>query len=62
MNNRRKIVITAVALLSLAIAAMPAGGKGIAWLSVEFAHAIESVTEIRVFSLDRLDPTCPQCI
>ena len=62
MTKHSKIVITTIALLSLATAATPAGRRGTAWLGVELAHVIERVTEIRLFSLDRLDPTCPQCI
>jgi len=62
MTKRRKLAIATVALLTLAIAMTPAGQREVARASFMFAHATEKVTEMRVFSLDRLDPTCPQCI
>jgi hypothetical protein len=34
----------------------------LAWIYLQSADAITSVAHVRAIPLDRLDPTCPQCM
>jgi hypothetical protein len=69
-NRRKSIIGAAVFTLALAIVATPIGRSGAASVLVDFVEITERVARFpcwlvdhsRRFSLDRLDPTCPQCI
>ena len=66
----RFIVGSAVLGLAFAIAATPTGRNAAVSALVNLADITEKVLRLpcwivdqsRCFSLDRLDPTCPQCI
>jgi hypothetical protein len=69
--NCRKFSLEArVSLLALAVVVISVGRRGAISVFAEFIHIGETVTELpcriatgfRNLSLDRLDPTCPQCI
>jgi hypothetical protein len=69
-NRRRFIVGAAVFTLTLAVVATPTGRSVTVSALVNFVEIAERVARFpcsladrsRCFSLDRLDPTCPQCI
>ncbi len=69
-NRRRFIIGAAVFTLALAIVAMPAGRGAAVNATSELIETTERIMRFpcwfvdhsRCFSLDRLDPTCPQCI
>jgi hypothetical protein len=48
-------------LLAVAVVATPAGRNGLAWIYLQSTQAIEHSFHLP-FPLDRLDPTCPQCM
>ena len=71
ITTRRNCMIGAgVFILAFAVAISPLGRKDAVRAFVEFVQIAETVTElsgkvitdIENFSLDRVDPTCPQCI
>jgi hypothetical protein len=71
ITTRRKFIIGAgVFMLAFAVVINPVGRRDAARAFAEFVQIAETVTElpgeiisdIENFSLDRLDPTCPQCI
>jgi hypothetical protein len=71
ITTRRKFIIGAgVFALAFALVINPVGRRDAVRVFVEFVQIAETVTElpgkiisdIENFSLDRLDPTCPQCI
>jgi len=49
------------ALLAVALVACPAGRNALAWVYLQSTLAIEHSLHLP-FPLDRLDPTCPECI
>jgi hypothetical protein len=49
------------ALLAIAVVATPTGRKALAWVYLQSTQAIEHSLHLP-FPLDRLDPTCPQCM
>jgi hypothetical protein len=70
-TTRRKFISGAAALvLTLAIVATPTGRGMVASALLEFVEIDEKVARLpcwivdnsRCLSLDRLDPTCPQCM
>jgi hypothetical protein len=54
--------ITAAILLALLLVGTTAGRNTLAWIYLRTTHAIANATHIHGFPLDRLDPTCPQCM
>jgi hypothetical protein len=63
------ILSVAASILALALLLSPVGRSSVASTLDWFIPTVDAVTEfpckivtdIRHFSLDRLDPTCPQC-
>lgn len=63
------ILSVAASILAFALLFSPVGRSSVASTLDWFAQTVDAVTEfpckivtnIRHFSLDRLDPTCPQC-
>jgi hypothetical protein len=49
------------ALLAIALIATETGRNALAWVYLQSTQAIEHSVHFP-FPLDRLDPTCPQCI
>jgi hypothetical protein len=49
------------ALLAIAVVAPPTGRNALAWVYLQSSQAIEHSVHLP-FPLDRLDPTCPQCM
>ena len=62
MTTYHKLAILIAALLAITIAAFPASRNAIAWTCIECAQTVARMSHIRMVYLDRLDPTCPQCI
>jgi hypothetical protein len=71
ITNRRKLIAwAAVVVLMLAAGRTPTGQHIVVGALIEFVEITERFMQIpcwlmdhtRCFSLDRLDPTCPQCI
>jgi hypothetical protein len=52
---------TLAALLAIAVVATPTGRNALAWVYLQSTQAIEHSVHLP-FPLDRLDPTCPQCM
>jgi hypothetical protein len=48
-------------VLALALVATPTGRNTLAWIYLQSTEAIERSVHLS-FPLDRLDPTCPQCM
>jgi hypothetical protein len=70
MNRRRLFVNAALVALALLVLAMPATQNVLACALNEFAEITERALHFpctplghgKCFTLDRLDPTCPQCL
>jgi hypothetical protein len=70
MNRRRLFVNAALVALALLVLAMPATQNVLACTLNEFAEITERALHFpctlldhgKCFTLDRLDPTCPQCM
>jgi len=60
--RHRLLITTLIALLAATLAATPKGTSLLAWVDGEYRSVIEKAVHVRSFSLDRLDPTCPQCM
>ena len=68
-RRNRLIVSVSASMLALALLVSPVGHSSVAKTLDCFVQAVNAVTEfpckivtdIRHFSPDRLDPTCPQC-
>jgi hypothetical protein len=59
---RAEALGTAVAaVLALALVATSTGRNTLAWIYLQSHEAIEHIIHLP-FPLDRLDPTCPQCM
>jgi hypothetical protein len=59
---RAEALGTAVAVvLALALVATSTGRNALAWIYLRSTKAIERSVHLP-FPLDRLDPTCPQCM
>ena len=54
--------IIAAVLLALLLVGTDTGRNALAWIYLQSTDAITSATHIHAFPLDRLDPTCPQCM
>ncbi len=54
--------IIAAVLLALLLVGTDTGRNALAWIYLQSTDAITSPTHIHAFPLDRLDPTCPQCM
>jgi hypothetical protein len=52
----------AVILLILTLLASEMGRHVFSWVYLQSAHALEHAAPFQRFPLDRLDPTCPQCM
>ena len=68
-RRNRLILSVSASLLALTLLVSPVGRNSVASTLDCFIQTVDAVTEfpckivthIRHFSLDRLDPTCPQC-
>jgi hypothetical protein len=54
--------IIAAILLALLLIGTASGRYALAWIYLQSTEAVTNATHIHTFSLDRLDPTCPQCM
>ena len=54
--------IIAAVVLALLLVGTATGRDALAWIYLQSTDAITSATHIHAFPLDRLDPTCPQCM
>ena len=54
--------IIAGILLALLLIGTVTGRSTLAWIYLQSTEAVTNATHIHGFSLDRLDPTCPQCM
>ncbi len=54
--------IIAAMLLALLLVGTATGRNTLAWIYLQSTEAITNATHIHTFPLDRLDPTCPQCM
>jgi hypothetical protein len=54
--------ITAAIVLALLLIGTTTGRETLAWLYLTATDAIANATHVHGFPLDRLDPTCPQCM
>jgi hypothetical protein len=54
--------ITAIIAFVLVLLGTANGRNVLAWIYLQSTKAITNAAHIHAFSLDRLDPTCPQCI
>ncbi len=54
--------ITAAVVLAFVLLGTDTGRDMVAWVYLQSTDAIAKATHIHAFSLDRLDPTCPQCM
>jgi hypothetical protein len=60
--HRQALAATAAAALVFALLGTEPGRHTLAWIYLQSAEALTHATHIRAFSLDRFDPTCPQCM
>ncbi len=54
--------ITAAIVLALLVIGTTTGRETLAWIYLTATDAIANATHVHGFPLDRLDPTCPQCM
>lgn len=54
--------VIAAILLALLLVGTETGRNALAWVYLQSTDAISCATHIHEFPLDRLDPTCPQCM
>ena len=54
--------ITAAIVLALLLIGTTAGRETLGWSYLTGRVAIANATHVHGFPLDRLDPTCPQCM
>jgi hypothetical protein len=54
--------ITAAIVLTLLLVGTTTGRESLAWIYLTATDAIANATHVHGFPLDRLDPTCPQCM
>ena len=54
--------ITATIVLALLLIGTTTGRETLAWIYLTATDAIANATHVHGFPLDRLDPTCPQCM
>jgi hypothetical protein len=49
-------------VLALLLIGTTTGRETLAWIYLTATDAIANATHVHGFPLDRLDPTCPQCM
>lgn len=54
--------VIAAILLSLLLIGTDTGRNALAWMYFESTDAIANAAQAHAFPLDRLGPTCPQCM
>ena len=54
--------IIAAIVLALLFLGTSTGRNALAWVYLTATDAVVNATHIHGFPLDRLDPTCPQCM
>jgi len=54
-------IIAAVTVV-LVLLGTPAGRDALTWAYLQSTEATTNTTHIHAISLDRFDPTCPQCM
>ena len=54
--------ITSAIVLTLLLIGTTTGRESLAWIYLTATDAIANATHLHGFPLDRLDPTCPQCM
>lgn len=54
--------IIAAVVLALLLIGTSTGRNALAWIYLTATDAVVHATHIHGFPLDRLDPTCPQCM
>ncbi len=54
--------IVAAVLLALLLVGTDTGRNALAWIYLQSTGAITNAAHFHTFPLDRLDPTCPQCM
>ena len=62
MTIYHKLATVLTALLAITIASFPAARSGVVWACSQSVQTVERITHLRSISLDRFDPTCPQCM
>ena len=62
MTMYHKLTTVLMALLAITIASFPEARSGVVWACTQSIQTVERMNHLRSFSLDRLDPTCPQCM
>jgi NADH:ubiquinone oxidoreductase subunit K len=54
--------IIAAILFALLLVGTATGRNTLAWIYLQSTEAVTNATHFHAFPLDRLDPTCPQCM
>jgi hypothetical protein len=54
--------IIAAIVLALLLVGTSTGRNALAWIYLTATEEVANATHIHGFPLDRLDPTCPQCM
>ena len=54
--------IIAAIVLALLFVGTSTGRNAVAWIYLTATEEVANATHIHGFPLDRLDPTCPQCM
>ena len=54
--------IIAAILLALLLVGTATGRNTLAWIYLQSTETMPNAAHVRAFPLDRLDPTCPQCM
>jgi hypothetical protein len=54
-------IVTGI-VLALLLLGTDTGRNTLGWIYLQSTEGITSAAHIRSFPLDRLDPTCPQCM
>ncbi|HEX5283824.1 MAG TPA: hypothetical protein VFW30_06885 [Bryocella sp.] len=64
VSNRFFVTVGALVFVAMVTAsiATPVGRDALAWVYLQSTQAVGHCIHFRFFSLDRLDPTCPQCM
>jgi hypothetical protein len=62
--HRIRLVLGTAAVVAFAFVTVgtATGREALAWVYVESTEALTNAIHIHGFPLDRLDPTCPQCM
>jgi len=62
MTTYYKFAAVVAALLAISVVASPTGRSAMAWTWIDTVEFMERITPPNSSYLDRLDPTCPQCM